>query len=146
RPARGPRRGARLVSERFGKVELHLGDNLDVLRAFPSGSFSLIYIDPPFNTGKAQARARIRVEPDAEGDRVGFKGTRYRSIPVADAGSYGDRYDDYLAFLGPRLEEAQRLLSPTGSLFVHLDYREVHYVKVALDQLFGRKSFINEII
>ncbi|MBI4814915.1 MAG: site-specific DNA-methyltransferase [Deltaproteobacteria bacterium] len=124
---------------------VHHGDNLEIIRAFASGSFELIYIDPPFNTGRTQARARIRTELHEDGDRVGFKGRRYRTT-VLGSSSYADRFDDYFEFLMPRLEEAHRLLSPTGSFFLHLDAREVHYAKVALDQIFGRASFMNEII
>jgi site-specific DNA-methyltransferase (adenine-specific) len=128
-------------------IDVHHGDNLDVLRGFADASFELIYIDPPFNTGRSQARRRTRTVRDPDGDRIGFHGMRHRTT-VLDPGRtrYADRFDDYLGFLGPRLEEAHRLLAPTGSLFVHLDYREVHYAKVALDGIFGRASFINEII
>jgi site-specific DNA-methyltransferase (adenine-specific) len=59
---------------------------------------------------------------------------------------YEDRFDDYLAFLEPRLRHAQRLLKPTGSLYFHIDYREVHYCKVLLDGIFGRECFLNEVI
>lgn len=128
-----------------GAIEVYEGDNLEILRTFESESFDLIYTDPPFNTGKRQTRITLRTERDEVGDRTGFQGRRYRTT-VVGALSYDDRYDDYLSFLVPRLEEAHRLLSPEGSLFVHLDYREVHYVKVALDGIFGRDAFVNEII
>ena len=128
-----------------GTVEVVYGDNLDVVRGFSDQCFDLIYIDPPFNTGRSQSRTRIRTERDDEGDRVGFQGRRYRTTVVGVSG-YADSFDDYMAFLVPRLEEAHRLLKPNGSFFLHLDYREVHYAKVALDQIFGRESFINEII
>jgi site-specific DNA-methyltransferase (adenine-specific) len=126
-------------------LQIHLGDNLSVLPRLADSSFELIYIDPPFNTGREQARTQIRVVPDAEGDRVGFSGRRYRTIKLGTR-AYADVFDDYLEFLWPRLEHARRLLTPQGSLFVHLDCREVHYAKVALDQIFGRASFINEIV
>ena len=122
-----------------------LSDNLPVLKAMDAGSADLIYIDPPFNTGRTQSRTRIRVERDEEGDRTGFQGARYRT-EVLGASAYHDRYDDYLAFLAPRLHEAHRVLAPTGSFFLHIDYREAHYCKVLLDEIFGRKSFMNEII
>jgi site-specific DNA-methyltransferase (adenine-specific) len=128
-----------------GTVEVHQGDNLAVVGAFPEGSFDLVYLDPPFNTGRAQSRTRLRTERDEAGDRVGFQGHRYRTT-VLGTSAYADRFDDYLAFLGPRLEQAWRLLRSTGSLFVHLDYREVHYAKVALDGIFGRECFQNEIV
>ena len=125
--------------------EIILGDNLDVLPTFPDAAFQLIYVDPPFNTGKSQSRTRIRVTPDADGDRTGFQGRRYRSQVVGES-RYADRFDDYIEFLRPRLVEAYRLLDDHGSLFFHIDYREVHYCKVMLDEIFGRDSFINEII
>lgn len=129
----------------MSSVEIHFGDNLPILRGFPSASFDLIYIDPPFNTGREQARTSTRTTQDEHGDRVGFQGRRYKTT-VLGTSSYGDSFDDYMEFLLPRLEEAHRLLKPDGSLFLHLDYREVHYAKVALDGIFGRACFINEII
>ena len=105
----------------------------------------LIYIDPPFNTGKTQKHERLRTIRDDEGDRVGFNGKKYKTVQLSTK-AYEDSFDDFLGFLSPRLHEAHRLLKPDGSLFVHLDYREVHYCKVQLDQIFGRESFINEII
>jgi site-specific DNA-methyltransferase (adenine-specific) len=127
------------------RLDIHFGDNLEVIASFPDESFDLIYIDPPFNTGKAQSRTTLRTVADPDGDRTGFGGKRYRTEALGRH-SYTDTYDDYLGFLAPRLAHARRLLTPTGSLFVHLDYREVHYVKVHLDQLFGRENFINEIV
>ena len=121
------------------------GDNLTVLRAVGAGSIDLIYIDPPFNTGRAQTRVSLRAERDAAGDRTGFQGRRYRTTTLGETG-YRDCFDDYLAFLEPRLIEAHRVLAATGSLFFHIDYREAHYCKVLLDGIFGRASFINEII
>lgn len=128
-----------------GKIELFCGDNLPIISEFESESFDLIYIDPPFNTGHAQSRTRTVMARDEEGDRMGFQGQRYRTKVVGEH-SYQDSFDDYMQFLLPRLQQAHRLLKPTGSLFLHLDYREVHYAKVALDQIFGRNQFINEII
>ncbi len=129
----------------MGTRRIILGDNLLVLPGLASASVDLIYIDPPFNTGKRQRRARIRVTSDPEGERGGFGERRYRSREVASAG-FQDRFDDFTLFLAPRLAEARRLLQPTGSFFLHVDYREVHYCKVLLDQLFGRDCFQNEII
>jgi site-specific DNA-methyltransferase (adenine-specific) len=128
-----------------GTLTLLEGDNLALLRDLPDASFELIYVDPPFNTGITRRHQRLKTHRDPDGDRQGFAGQRYRSEVVSEA-SYGDQFDDFMAFLAPRLAEAKRLLSATGSLFVHLDYREVHYCKVALDQLFGRAHFINELI
>ena len=123
-----------------------LGDNMDVLPTIEDGAAALIYIDPPFNTGKAQRRERLRtVRDDEHGDRTGFQGKRYRTVRLG-AQSFDDMFDDFLAFLEPRLEEAHRILSPTGSFFLHIDYREAHYCKVLLDALFGRDCFMNEII
>ena len=124
---------------------IHLADSLDVLRGLPDGSVQLVYIDPPFNTGRARHYTRIRTASDEQGDRIGFQEKRYRTTVVARA-SYDDAFDDYLAFLRPRLIEAHRVLSPDGSIYVHLDYREVHYAKLLLDDIFGRQNFLNEII
>ncbi|WP_349260438.1 DNA-methyltransferase, partial [Baekduia sp.] len=124
------------------------GDNLAVLPHLPDGSFDMIYIDPPFNTGKAQARATLRAVADAEGGtRTGFAGRRYRTEKVeGPAMAYADSFDDLPAYLEPRLLEARRLLADHGTLYVHLDPRESHYVKVLLDALFGRRCFLNELI
>ena len=125
---------------------VHFGDNLPILRKMPAGSADLIYTDPPFNTGRTQTRTQLRtVRDDYNGDRTGFQGRRYRSVAVAKR-AYNDSFDDYLAFLEPRLVEAHRVLVSTGTLYLHLDYREVHYVKVLLDGIFGRDCFLNEII
>ncbi len=121
------------------------GDNLPLLRELASGSVPLIYIDPPFNTGRQQRRQQIKTIRDEAGDRTGFKGARYRTEKLSET-AYNDTFDDYLAYLRPRLVEAHRILSPTGSLFFHIDYREVHYCKILLDEIFGRDCFQNEII
>ncbi|RNC82329.1 MAG: site-specific DNA-methyltransferase [Phycisphaera sp.] len=126
-------------------LDIHFGDNLSVISEWPDESFDLIYIDPPFNTGKVQARTQIKTVRDDDGDCEGYKGQKYRTVRVGTK-SYSDVFSDYLSFLEPRLEQAQRLLKPNGSFFLHLDYREVHYAKVLLDMIFGRESFINEII
>jgi site-specific DNA-methyltransferase (adenine-specific) len=124
-----------------------LGDNARVLPTLPEAFARLVYVDPPFNTGRAQRRERMRVTEATEGpgERVGFGGRRYDVERVA-SGSYDDDFDDFEAFLVPRIEASLRCLTRDGSLFVHLDYREVHYVKVALDRLLGRDRFMNEII
>lgn len=121
------------------------GDNLQLLHMLPPSTFSLIYIDPPFNTGKAQTRQNMKTLRSPTGDRVGFKGQTYESIKGV-ALSYNDSFGDYLEFLEPRIREAKRILRDDGTLYLHLDYREVHYAKVMLDALFGRESFLNEII
>lgn len=121
------------------------GDNLSILQEFPSESVDLIYIDPPFNTGKVQGRTQIKTVRSENGDRVGFQGERYETIKIGTK-SYSDLFDDFLGFLEPRLKEAYRILSPNGSMYFHIDYREVHYCKILLDTIFGRECFLNEII
>jgi site-specific DNA-methyltransferase (adenine-specific) len=125
--------------------EILLGDNLDLLPRFADGSFQLIYIDPPFNTGRAQARATVQTVADTRGDRIGFQGRRYATRLLAES-SYNDWYDDYFAFLAPRLGHAHRLLAREGTLYFHIDYREAHYCKLLLDEIFGRECFLNEIV
>ena len=121
-------------------------DNLAWLQSMPEGAVDLIYIDPPFNTGRAQSRESLKTIQDEQGgDRTGFQGRRYRTVRIGSA-DFADRFDDYLAFLAPRLQQAARVLRPNGSFFLHVDYREVHYCKVLLDEIFGRDSFINEIV
>lgn len=131
------------------KHHLYYGDNLAILQEYiPDESINLIYIDPPFNTGKFQQRTAIQVKPDTQGDRVGFQGKTYRTHKGKTT-HYADKFessDAYLQFLRPRFEEAYRVLHPHGSFFLHIDYREVHYCKVMLDEIFGRESFMNEII
>jgi site-specific DNA-methyltransferase (adenine-specific) len=122
-----------------------LGDNLEVLPGFEGGVFQLIYIDPPFNTGGAQTRRTLETLPDEQGDRKGFQGRRYKTRLLTQS-SYRDQFEDYLAFLEPRLREAHRLLGPSGTLYFHIDYREAHYCKLLLDEIFGREGFLNEII
>ncbi len=149
---------------------IYFGDNLPVLRSLPDESVDLIYIDPPFNTGKTQKRTKIKTFQSHKGDRKGFKGNTYKTIKLGTK-AYQDSFEDYneafqipdektaysiLApdvslhyvenFLRPRLEQAYRILNPYGSLYFHIDYREVHYCKILLDRIFGRESFINEII
>lgn len=123
------------------------GDNLIELPKLPDAFTTMIYVDPPFGTGKTQKRDRITVKStaDGEGDRVGFGGRSYETTKV-ESPSYEDKFDDFEGFLMPRIEASLHCLTPNGSLFVHLDYREVHYIKVALDKLLGRNRFMNEII
>jgi site-specific DNA-methyltransferase (adenine-specific) len=119
------------------------GDNLSATAGLPDASFRLIYLDPPFNTGRRQQRQNVTLTP-GEG-RVGFAGRSYETVKGA-LYAYDDEFADYWSFLEPRLAEAWRLLDDCGTLYLHLDWREVHYAKVALDALFGRDSFLNEII
>ena len=125
--------------------QVFFGDNLSVLKNISDGSIPLIYIDPPFNTGRTQARTRIRTISSKQGDRVGFQGRRYETQVLGESG-YADKFDDFLSFIESRLREAYRVLAPNGSLYFHIDYREVHYCKILLDEIFGRECFINEII
>lgn len=121
------------------------GDNLPILQQLPEKSFPLIYIDPPFNTGKSQKRYSVTTKRSESGSRIGFGGKTYEQVRGTVLG-YNDAFVDYWAFLEPRLEESWRLLAANGTLYLHLDYREVHYAKVLLDSLFGRECFLNEII
>jgi site-specific DNA-methyltransferase (adenine-specific) len=125
--------------------QILLGENLELLAGFRDASFQLVYIDPPFNTGKRQERRTLRAVKDQGGERTGFQGRRYRT-ELLERSSYRDSFDDYLAFLEPRLSEAHRLLSAEGTLYFHIDYREAHHCKLLLDEIFGRDCFLNEII
>jgi site-specific DNA-methyltransferase (adenine-specific) len=125
--------------------KLIFGDNLSHLNSIADGSVQLVYIDPPFNTGRTQARGSTSTKRIEAGGRVGFKGQHYEIIRETVL-SYDDEFADYWSFLEPRLEEAWRVLHETGTLYLHLDYREAHYAKVLLDSLFGRDCFLNEII
>jgi site-specific DNA-methyltransferase (adenine-specific) len=122
-----------------------LGDNLPLLRAEPDACVTMAYLDPPFNTGGVQARRTLATAADPAGDRTGFGGRRYASRLLEES-SYRDAFDDYLGFLEPRLREVRRLLAPHGTLYFHIDYREAHYCKLLLDELFGRECFLNELI
>jgi len=125
--------------------QILLGDNLKLLPRFSDGSFQLVYLDPPFNTGRPQERRTLAAVSDSEGERVGFGGRRYRAQLLARS-SYRDSFEDYLAFLEPRLRHARRLLTREGTLYFHIDYRESHHCKLLLDEIFGRECFLNEII
>jgi site-specific DNA-methyltransferase (adenine-specific) len=125
--------------------DIVLGDNLEVLPRFADASFQLAYLDPPFNTGGTQRRLTLATEAAADGDRAGFGGRRYRTRLLQES-SYHDSFDDYLGFLEPRLREVRRVLRDDGTLYFHIDYRESHYCKLLLDELFGRECFLNEII
>ncbi len=120
-------------------------ENLEFLRTLEDESINLIYIDPPFNTGKVQKLTQIKTLADSNGSRTGFQGRRYQTVKIGSR-SYLDVFDDFLSFLEPRLVEAYRVLAPDGTLYLHIDCREVHYVKILLDRVFGRESFLNEVI
>lgn len=121
------------------------GDNGKILPHLPAESFQMIYLDPPFNTGRRQARQTLSTRRSSTGTRVGFQGQTYETVK-GSLFSYNDSFQDYWEFLEPRLEQALRLLKPEGTFYLHLDYRESHYAKVLLDVLFGRECFLNEII
>jgi site-specific DNA-methyltransferase (adenine-specific) len=121
------------------------GDNLAVLERLPAGAFDLIYMDPPFNTGRAQTRRTVSAVADPAGSHVGFGGRAYRTELLRRL-TYEDTFGDYLAFLAPRLTRARELLAGHGTLYFHIDYREAHYCKLLLDEIFGREAFLNEII
>lgn len=120
-------------------------DNAVLLPLLPDGAFQLVYIDPPFNTGRRQERRLLETRGSLDGDRVGFGGRSYETVELSRTG-YGDVFDHYATFIGPRLEEARRLLTEDGTLYFHIDYREAHYCKILLDEIFGRGCFLNEII
>ena len=124
---------------------LYFGDNLAVLKQIPDSSIQLVYIDPPFNTGREQQRSKVTTKRNNEGNRIGFKGERYETVKSTVL-SYDDQFANYWEFLEPRIEEAFRVLGNSGTLYLHLDYREAHYAKVLLDALFGPECFLNEII
>jgi len=121
------------------------GDNAQALAHLPQGLFDLIYMDPPFNTGRAQARRTLSAVADPDGQRQGFGGRRYRTQLLGEL-SFQDEFADYLAFLQPRLRRARELLAPHGTLYFHIDCREAHYCKLLLDEVFGREAFLNELI
>ena len=119
-------------------------DNAAVLERLPAGAFDLIYVDPPFNTGRTQRRRTLEVVRDDEGDRFGFGGATRLLRGRLD----GLRGRDHRL---PRLSRAPPARGPPaarphGTLYVHLDYREAHYVKLLLDEIFGRECFLNELI
>ncbi len=132
-----------LADDEIGAV--YHTDNLMFLEQMADAMVDLVYIDPPFNTGKTQRRLTLKTVRDEAGDRIGFGGQRYRSELQGET-SYADAYEDYLAFLAPRLEHARRVLKESGSLYLHIDYREAHGCKLLLDRIFGRDNFLNEII
>jgi site-specific DNA-methyltransferase (adenine-specific) len=144
RPAPGPAGAIAPGAEAIPNRVL-LGDCLEVVATLPDASIDLVYLDPPFNTGSARRHARIKTRASAAGSRKGFAGRTYE-VTTGPERSYADAFDDYIAWLEPRLAEARRVLNPEGSLYLHVDYREVHYCKVLLDGVFGRDCFINEVI
>lgn len=143
-PAEAPA-PARWAPHASAPDQILLGENLQLLETFADESFQLVYIDPPFNTGKMRTRRTLAAVRHADGARTGFQGARYTMRQLAES-RYSDSFNDYLAFLAPRLEHAHRLLTREGTLYFHIDYREAHHCKLLLDEIFGRESFLNEII
>ena len=125
--------------------EIILGDNLSILKTIPNESINLCYTDPPFNSKKLQTRNKIKAIPSDDGN-LGFAGDRYKRSIEGKYGSFDDSFEDYIGFMVPRLKEAYRVLKPTGSMYLHVDYREVHYLKIEMDKIFGRDNFLGELI
>jgi len=140
-----PERARQQVNPDAGAGRVIQADNLTVLRALPDASIDLIYVDPPFNTGRSQVLQRVKTDRAEDGDRVGYQGQRYRTVRLGRT-HYVDIHDDYLAFIDERAIEMRRVLRPHGTLYFHIDYREAHYCKVLLDLIFGRECFLNEIV
>jgi len=124
---------------------VYFGDNLSILKEFPSGGIDLIYIDPPFGLQRKISHTQLKTKQNELGDRKGFGDKTYSTEKLGTI-AYNDIFDDYIGFLEPRLSEGFRILSDTGSFFLHLDYREVHYAKILMDRIFSRSCFMNEII
>jgi site-specific DNA-methyltransferase (adenine-specific) len=108
-----------------GTNRLVLADNLPLLRTLPDDCIDLVYLDPPFATGRDRTSPRSKAK---------FSDPTFPSLSA------------YLAWLNARLFEVRRVLAPTGTLYVHLDWHVAHYVKVELDKLFGMDNFRNEIV
>ena len=121
------------------------GEALDVLRALPDGCAGLVYVDPPFNTGEFRTGHQTTATEDASASRLGFAGRHYR-VEQQSGATYADSFDDYIGWLRPRIEETRRILARHGTLYFHIDPRESHYCKVLLDEIFGRASFLNEVV
>src|SRR6266487_3439798 len=141
-PALLPSKSEDAIASSAPRGRVILDDNLRVLSKLPNSCIDLIYVDPPFNTGNRQSLQTLRTARDCEGDRVGFQGKRYRTVKLSRT-SFADIWDDYIGFIAPRIREFHRVLKPTGSLYFHVDYHEVHYCKILLDTVFGRECFIN---
>lgn len=107
---------------------MYHAEALDVLNTLPEASIDLIYTDPPFGTQSHQVMERQK-----------------NGMVISRVGYY-DKFDDYMAWITPHLVQMHRVLKETGTLYLHLDGRWVHYVKVALDEVFGRDNFLNEVI
>jgi len=125
-------------------IQVHYQDNLQFLKSLPDKCINLCYIDPPFNTKKTQKRTNYKMVPDENGS-VGFGGIKYKREAIVST-QYSDTFDDFIGFLRPRIEETYRILKDDGCIYLHLDWREVHYAKIMMDEIFGRDNFMSEII
>ncbi|MCA9834001.1 MAG: site-specific DNA-methyltransferase [Thermomicrobiales bacterium] len=112
-------------------VILHM-DNLQAMASLPDASIDFIYLDPPFASDATYWH------------EIHLPGHTIRQLAYSD--SWPDGLGSYLAFLVPRLAATRRILKPTGSICVHLDSHSSHYVKIALDTIFGAENLINEVI
>ena len=115
------------------------GDNLPHLKKMAAESVALVYIDPPFNTGKIQSRKRFKMAQAEDGGREGFGGKKYRAEVVGESG-YADSFSDFCGFLRPRLAEAHRILKPDGSMFFHIDWREAHRCRFLLEEILAARN------
>jgi site-specific DNA-methyltransferase (adenine-specific) len=121
-------------------------DNIEVLAVLPAGCVDLVYADPPFATGRQRRLASIRTGV-GERTRRGFGGRDYRYEVVQDLAYEDDTpLDDHLAGLEARVREVHRVLADHGSLYLHVDWRTSHHVRLLLDDVFGSDRFLNELI
>ena len=135
-----------MASKTKKSVTILHGDAVDELPKIKKSSVQLIYIDPPFNTGKEMSYSKIKTTRSKNGEgHAGYQGNKYQREAVSKM-SYNDKFDDYINYIMQRIKLAYPLLTKNGSFFLHADYREIHYLKIAMDKLFGRENFINEII
>jgi site-specific DNA-methyltransferase (adenine-specific) len=107
---------------------VHKGSALDLLHSIPDESIDLIYTDPPFGTGNIQTMDRKKA------------GKTVSKI------EYSDKYENYLDFLEPHLIQMHKVLKSTGTMYLHMDWRWVHYAKVMCDGIFGMENFLNEVV
>ena len=124
--------------------QLLCDDNLKVMQSFSDDYIDLIYLDPPFNTGKDRA---------AFDDRWNNGCVNIDSLPVSvqsvchtAALTHGETMRAYLSFMSLRLFEMKRILKDTGSIYLHVDPTASHYLKVLMDSIFGKDNFRNEIV
>ena len=155
---------------------LHFGDNLNIMRNMPSGSYHLCYLDPPFNSGRnyniflANSKAQKKAFNDiwlwddtarANRDTIAHYDSRHPELidimdkvssclegfdNILQKGRWAGSMRAYLAFMAPRLAEIWRLLKPTATVYLHCDPHASHYLKGLMDVIFGSENFRNEII